>query len=185
MPPDNVDITVFGLTVPTCVLHDIGRDVPHGETVVIPGDVAYRSKDLWRAIGQRQIFQIKRGPGPTAHLPIAAPQPSPPVPVPVPRDLELEEENKALKAALSNQSQKLDSIIALLQAGVPMAAIQAATRPQQSVGVVSDEVPIFIPSSIKPENAEARIESRRSETEASKVSDAAEKLRELRQKGRQ
>lgn len=187
MPPDSVDIIVFGLTVPTCVLHDIGRDVPHGETVTIPGDMAYRSKDLWRAIGQRQIFRITRGPGPNALAQVPKPAPPPPVVVvpPPSRDEALESENRALKEQLLNQSQKLDSIIALLQAGVPMAAIQAASSANPHISAVADETPIYIPSLIKPENAEIRIEPQRSESEGSQVSGAAEKLRELRQRARQ
>lgn len=177
------DVTVFGLLVPTCVLHDIGMDVPHGETVVIPAEKAQRSKDLWRSIGQKQIFRLMQGPQSKKPFP-----PLDPHILPIPdRTKELEAENQALKTALSTQAAKLDTILSLLQAGIPLSALTAAPRASTAPvsQVVGGEAPAFIPSSITPENSEARIEPKRAEVDNTDVSGAAGKLRELRQKGKQ
>lgn len=55
------DVTVVGLDVSTVVLGDIGMDVPHQVVVTVPADLATRSKDLWRAVNQRRLFQLHAG----------------------------------------------------------------------------------------------------------------------------
>jgi hypothetical protein len=181
--PVEINVVVFGLRTPTCILHDLGIDVPHGVSVAIPGDRAYESKDLWRAIGQKHLFRLNPGShgGPGVPPPIPAPEPKV-----VPKVPSLEEENKALKEALVDQAKKLDSILTLLQSvgasipASPAVTLAPVSRPQ----VVASEVPTFIPSSITPENSEMRIEAKRGESDDGAVSGAAGKLRELRQKGR-
>jgi len=181
------------------MLRDLALDVPHGETVTIPANRAYKSKDLWMALGQRQLFRLN--PGGPGNKPIAPPQAPPVITVPHPAqvtpvqsqpspvEVALVEENEALKNALSAQSIKLDSILSLLQAGISASVIQASINPpvqqvpsKRESGAVFSDIPTFIPSNITPEGSESRIEMKPSETLKSDVSGAAEKLRALRQK---
>lgn len=181
----SADVTVLGLMVPTCLLGDIAMDVPHGQVVVIPADKALRSKDLWRCIGQKLLFRMQGGPG----------RPYAPVGTGVSPDVllsrteNLEEESRQLRSALAAQTEKLDAILSLLQSGTPWVAGPQASGAHvakvSAAEVVASEAPTFIPSAIAPQNAETRIEPRESEGESVSVLGAAEKLRELRQKGKQ
>lgn len=56
------DVTVIGIDTSTTVLFDIGMDVPHRAVVTIPANLASLSKDLWRSLSQRRIFQLHAGP---------------------------------------------------------------------------------------------------------------------------
>jgi hypothetical protein len=184
------DVTVLGVLVPTVVLGDIGMDVPHGEVVVIPAEKAEKSKDLWRAVSQRQLFRIMAGPH-ARGLPLpqegAALVPS--AGILVERARALEEENQALREALVRQERefqsaqrqndgKLDAILTMLSNGIPVVA--GVTVPKGSE--VSGEAPAFIPTSILPENSKVRIEPNRKEVDGSGLAAAGGKLRELRNK---
>ena len=183
------DVRVMGLVAGTHVIEDIGRDVPHGETITIPAAQAFRSKDLWRAISQKCLMQMPL---------IAATQPAQASLSDQERQrltaqvqsLEaqirtLSAENLALKDELrrasEGQSQKLDSILAALQSGVPVMALPGAARvvnaPKQEVA--DGSAPTFLPSEIKPRDVSVRIDIQ-GESNASDVSEVAEKLRRLR-----
>ena len=56
------DITVFGLVSGIHLIEDIRVGVAHGCTVTIPVEKAQKSKDLWRALGQKCICLIQSGP---------------------------------------------------------------------------------------------------------------------------
>lgn len=185
------DVTVFGLMVPTCVIVDIGMDVPHGRTIVVPAEKAHVSKDLWRLIGQKCLFQMRSGP--------YAPQPPMSQVARIPAQQErLEVENAELRETLVRQQQefqaaqkeskdKLDAILLLLQSGALATGSQAMMSGAKA-GLTSSGVdgsaPSFIPTTITPENAQARIESKKEES-ASSATSSASKLRELRKKGNQ
>lgn len=190
------DVRVLGLVMGTHVIEDIGMDVPHGMIVAIPGEKALLSKDLYRAISSKCIAQ----------LPSAGPPP-PPLPqrtvtdeLLIARIQSLEERNRtlevengrlqaALQVALSQQG-KLDDILAAIQSGAIVqqvvvangttAAAQAA-RPEIADGTA----PQFIPSEIKPKDAETRIEVQKDEAAGSSITDARERLRRMRQQGGQ
>lgn len=183
------DITVLGRVSPSFVIEDIRIRVALNETVTIPSDKAHRSKDLWRAISQGHLFQLKHGP------------PKPRV-IQSDSQSELQEtrqQNAELRAALEEQNRRVEAlieakqhqddrlaeqtamlqkIVGLLESGVPVgvSTIQAPT-PQRPLA----DVPIFVPERIRDESAKARIDVR--EDEGSGVGDASSKLRELR-KGR-
>lgn len=179
------DIKVIGLVAGTHVIEDIGRDVPHGMTVTIPAELAVRSKDLWRAISQKCLFQL-----PT----VAAPPQLPPPDQEKPRleahvrDLEakvqmLSAENLTLREELrrgaQDQSQKLDSILAAIQNGIPM-ALPAGVRPVRPPEEVADgSAPTFLPSRIKSDEMTAHIDIQ-GESSNADVTGAAERLRKLR-----
>lgn len=194
-----MDVTVMGLVSGTYIIEDIQMDVPHCTVVTIPAEKAHRSKDLWRGISSKQLFQIRTAP--VAH-------PAPPhVNGVVEKELRdkqrlLETENEELRQklvdqhvashrqsedftqAMAIQREQLDKVINLLAAGVTVGGGSSSQPTAKAVSeVVSGEVPTFIPSSITPKNADARIDIKTTETDSS-VSDAAGKLRGLRQKNR-
>lgn len=189
------DIRVIGLVAGTHVIEDLAWDVPHGQTVTIPGDMAIRSKDLWRAISSKCLFQ----------LPSASPPPTP-FPAQVSdsdrsylesqvgslreRVKTLEAENERLQAALQTsqdrENDKLDSILAAIKtSGVsagPMFARHGSEAVKRDDGV-DGSAPTFLPSEIKPTDVvDARIDvqGERSEESASTVSSSADRLRQIK-----
>lgn len=185
----SVDVTVVGLMVPTCVLADIGMDVPHCQTVTIPGDKALKSKDLWRCIGQKSLMRLSGGLG----------GPLPPVMGEVSRDTllqrteALEEENRQILSLVQQLLDrtghlekelggKLDQVLSKLnnlQVGTLGQAVSSLS-PTQASDAVSGDAPMFIPGSITPVGATVRIEQSQSETDTKGVSEAAGKLRSIR-----
>ena len=194
------DVTVFGLVSGTHVIEDLGMSVPHGHTITIPADKAQKSKDLWRAIGQRNLFLIQSGPYLHRTVNVAAGA-IPPAPTHVPMDKSfldrqraLEEENQQLRDALQRQrleaqsaeqrqQAKLDTILDMLKTGIPTMGVQAApgSSPQAPTRAVADDAPTFIPAVIRPEPVESRIEAKHAESDTT-LSGASDKLRELRRK---
>jgi hypothetical protein len=187
------DIRVFGLVAGTHIIEDIGMDVPHGMTVTIPGELAIRSKDLWRALSQKCLFQL-----PAAAPPLALPQQAPG------GDLDrlraesraivlegqvrsLEAANMALQAVVQGfqaRDQKLDTILTAIQSGMvfaqqPGVSAQAITKQEVADGTA----PMFLPSEIRPKGVDARIDVQSESTE-SDIATTAEKLRRLRQGGK-
>lgn len=179
------DVTVYGLMAGTCLLEDIAMDVPHGTTVTIPGAKAHISKDLWRAISQKLLFQLHSGPG--AGLPVGARLPEVET---ASQDMTkaLKEENAHLRAVLAASElasqTKLDDILTLLRAGglpvAPAGHQESVAARAASSGVVSGEVPTFIPSQIKPEGVEVQITTKPEESAGAGVSTATSTLRKLR-----
>ncbi len=188
------DITVLGLHPTVCILADIGMDVSHGSTVVIPAEKAARSRDLWRCISQKYLFQIKAG----VSIPNTLPNPLQAENTELRERVRyLEEENRILrearKATESNQHGKLDAILALLQRSperMPLDIREGAPSPvsapaKTEVEVVEIEPPPFIPSKIRSEEPlEGRVRTERENSEGT-VTEATNRLRELRQRGNQ
>lgn len=176
------DIRVIGLVAGTHVLEDIGMDVPHGVTVVIPGDKAVRSKDLWRALSQRCIFQLptaspsqypvsyNRGNVETNNSNLSA------------QVKALEAENKILRESLQQTSQSYEEKLNLI-----LLAVQKNSRgfegQKAPVLLAGEEVdgtaPLFIPSEIHPKDVDVRIDVQ-GEASQSNVSDTADRLRKIR-----
>jgi len=199
------DVTVVGLDVTTTILYDIGMDVPHRQVVTIPANRATVSKDLWRAISQRRVFQLHGGSvsqGPVR--PTVAPAPN--VEVWQDKCRQLEAENAKLREMVATleqalqtppapppppQDDRIDQILTLLRSGVPVMAANPAASTSSGrttsvgFGVVEVDVPAFIPTEIKPKGIEGRLAEVQSETsENSSLGTAADALRKLRQ-GRQ
>lgn len=192
------DVTVVGLDPSTTVLYDIGMDVPARKVVTIPAEKAASSKDLWRAINQRRLFQLHAGP--VNSTPVRpAPLPSTGYQALQDKCRNLETENARLREAVSalqerlnNQPQpvgvvmdaRLDQILDLLRSGVVTASpSDAPARPTRKAApqVVEVEAPTFIPNEIKPKNVEGRITEVRSETSDNTALDsAASALRKFR-----
>jgi hypothetical protein len=162
--------------------------------VRIPADLAHRSKDLWRGLQQNRLFLLKGGfsvSGAPEHLSVDPP----------PAGIDLVEENRrlvqeldsakkengALRKTLQAQEGKLEAILtAIGQLNVGQVVIQAvgvkeaAGAPSEVVG---GEVPMFIPSDgLKPKGAETSIQVVESTSGGTSVTDAAQKLKELRRK---
>lgn len=189
----DADVRVVGLVAGTHLIEDIARDVPYGVVVVIPADMALTSKDLWRAINQKFLYRLPSIPNTQA--------------APMPdqekqrleryaRELEshvsrLQAENSDLKEQLKAWqgksdvalSGKLDSIMAMLQAGVPVqgGSPLRGNDPSQNVPLVDGSAPTFLPSEIRSKDLEARIDVQ-PESSSSGVSEATERLRKLRNK---
>jgi len=201
IPRAGGDIRVIGLVSPAHLIEDIGRDVPHGVEVVIPVELALRSKDLWRGINQHFLAQL---PTIATTVPKQPSIPDPERPRLEARVRELEASVRELEAQLRasqaeclslrselervNQAQdhsvKLDSILAALQSGVPLAVDsvrgrQVAAAPRQEVA--DGAVPTFLPSEIKPRDVTVRIDIQGEES-LSDVSGIGDRLRKLRNK---
>jgi hypothetical protein len=180
------DIRVLGLVMGTHLIEDIQMDVPYGTTVIVAAEKAARSKDLWRGISQRCLFQLPSAAAPTVSTrPAVVPdQENDRLQALEDRHRVLEEENRRLRSALqtasAQQDQKLDAILAALQGGGFQAVQGQASPGRVSKAEVADgAAPTFIPSEIKPKDAEARIEARKEEA-PSEVANSAERLRRLR-----
>ena len=192
------DVTVVGLDTSTVVLLDIGMDVPHRVVTTIPADRATVSKDLWRAISQRRLFQLHAGPATqVAVRPVAPPATSDGWQA---RCRALEAENVQLRArvteleaalsrpvealapVVADSTGKLDEILALLRSGkTVVAAGHAPVAQAPRTGVVEVDVPAFIPTEIKPKDFEGRLtEVEAATSEASNLGSAASALRKLR-----
>lgn len=188
------DITVLGIHPTVCVLADIGMGISHGTTVVIPAEQATRSRDLWRAISQKYLFQLKSGvltpntslnPLQTENAELRE------------RVRLLEEENHVLREAQrlvgKEEHGKLDAILTLLQGasqGTPRSILGTAPSlvsvpAEAHVEVVEIEPPPFIPSKIRSdEPMHVRVQTEKEASEGS-VTEAASRLRELRQRNHQ
>jgi hypothetical protein len=186
----NGDVRVFGLVAGTHVLEDIGMDVPHGREVTIPAEKAARSKDLYRAVNQKRIFLLPAPPvsqhvAPVTHIRddvlqernqfLEA------------RNKQLEEENAQLREALRkamSQEERLDFIYKALQQGLPVLTTSAASaevRTFPAMEIADGTVPQFIPAEIAPKDVQAHIAATRAEGDASGLSEAAARLKKMRQ----
>jgi hypothetical protein len=178
------DIRVIGLVAGTHVLEDISRDVPYGVTVTIPGELAVRSKDLWRAISQKCVFQL---PSVSSPQQISINSGKEYLEAQV-KELSLQvqtlaNENRSLRESLQSSSQtysqKLDTILSALQN-------KAVFVDRGAISVSLDEVadgtaPVFIPSKIRPEDVSVRIDVQ-GEVIKSDVSSVVEQVRRVRKK---
>lgn len=178
------DVRVLGLVSPTTVLDDIGMDVPLGVVVEIPGARAHISRDLWRALSQRCIFQLQDGPAVTSNGSQMLENPE----LKALREQvrTLTAENARLREAPPPDAaqSKLDDILALLRQGSPVPGQIPSTQvlPAQASTseVVSGEVPTFIPSQIKPEGFQVQVQTKSEESPGTGVTSAAQALRKLR-----
>ncbi len=179
------DVRVIGLMMHTVLIEDIMLDVPHGITVTIPAEKAARSKDLWRLLGQKQLFRLNSGPFADYPQPTHS---NGEVDRLKEENRLLSEQNQLLRQAMTSQGGKLDAILGLLESGRLVAA-----APQNGASVASAkvdpalveiEVPTYIPSEIKPQNVESHIEVKSETTAGTGVAGAGEALRRLRKGAR-
>lgn len=176
------DIRVIGLVAGTHVLEDISRDVPYGVTVTIPGELAVRSKDLWRAISQKCVFQLPSASPPQqfstssgrGHLEAQVKELSLQVQT-------LANENRSLRESLQSSSQtysqKLDTILSALQNKAIF--VDRGVIPVSLDEVADSTAPVFIPSKIRPEDVSVRIDVQ-GEIVKSDVASVAEQVRKVR-----
>lgn len=174
----------MGLKFGSCLIADIGVDVPHGQLVNIPADRAMQSKDLYRALSQRYITRFTGGANPLL----------PEVTALRARVQALEEENRSLREQIAARpikvapvtphaeplaQDKLDTILALLQQRPVQTPLSYGASP---LAVVTDLAPPpFIPSKIRPEEMPSEhIQTESYSSEAGSVTGAAARLRELR-----
>jgi hypothetical protein len=183
----NSGIVVVGVTPGGFLIEDIDVPVPHQVAVTISPDQAVRSKDLYRAINQNRVFKLDGTVGLTPITPVSKPVP-PPV-VEVEKLVQSEQKNTVLEQSLADMKQKLDAILVALAnpSQVQVNNFQrAAAKPESAevIDVVDTEIPVFIPDNIKPENADAQIESKTVESEGGEVNAAASRLRKLRKENK-
>jgi FtsZ-binding cell division protein ZapB len=194
----SADITVMGLVEGIHILEDIQIGVPKGVVVTIPADLAYRSRDLWRALSQRVIFQVAGSPSPNRPV------------VPYQQEIdELKKKNLALQGQIEvlrgevqtlrvdneslrnentghrEQRGKLDEILSLVKGG--LIGTLVATNSGQSTKAVSSVidagVPLFIPDSIRPKDVQTdNMTVEKDSSAASSVTDASSKLKSFKRK---
>lgn len=184
------DITVLGMTMGVFHVEDIGVMVPQGVIVTISARDALRSRDLWRAIAQNILFRLSSGP----HMMVVdrAQQQQPQPQVESSHIEALEEQNRALKEAFQNQKsynerllqamQEQRALLEALTSKVASTAQHSSVVPKSSVKqpvVETYDVPMYIPSVIKPDKSSTRIGKVEDESEDT-LSDAQDKLRRLR-----
>lgn len=207
------DVKVVAVRTGTVMIEDIAVDVPHGLAVTVPAEKALRSRDLYRLISQRMLFQIHAGPiHMAAPLPdmVPPPKPEPPPaalvePHSVAREAMLEAEVRHLRGVLDQREQvlyaaliasqdrasavegKLDQVLTALARQPAVVVAQGvpaqAARPAANE-VLSSDAPLFIPSEIKRTDIEAHV-AIESESQESTVGDAKAALRKLRKGGGQ
>lgn len=204
------DVKVVAVRTGTVVIDDIGEMVTHGVVVTIPAAKALVSKDLYRMISQRVLFQIHAGP---IHLPAPLPDLVKPKPEPPPRALVdaspdaaareamLEAEVRHLRDVLDQREQvlyaalvasqnrsaavegKLDQVLTALARQPTQVVVQGGTAAARPVAdLPASDAPLFIPSEIKRTDIEAHV-SIESESQESGVGDAKAALRRLRKGG--
>ncbi len=203
-------MAVVGMVTGGHRLDDISVVVPHKVVVVLTADQALRSKDLYRALGQHQIFRldsITYNPGAAIddtqeHREKAQTQI---------RALEaqiktLHSEKAALEAKVQQLGQELEQAKAangnlgqVLQQlkGLgdvmhrieqrPVQTVVTSVAPPPTTGpaplrFVDDAAPVFIPDNIRPKDATIQIQVDTQVSDNAGVSDAADKLRKLRKR---
>jgi hypothetical protein len=179
-------ITVTKTTTGSLLLTDIQVMVHHQIPTYIPADKALNSVDLHRALGSGAIFQMLN----TMHI---KPQESP-------RAAALEDENRTLREALQKSTQQgndlqrtmetlarqMEALTAVVgQIGVSQVVVQGVSpaAAQRATEVVGGDVPMFIPDSIVSPTADVQVQVQEVLSEDDSVSDAQNRLRQLR-KGR-
>ena len=192
--PSLGDVVVVGMVQDRHVIADISFNVPYGIDTTIPGALAAQSKDLWRDIGQRKLFKkpsaVMPAPHPVSHK--APPQNNKQLEALSKQVAELQRENKELVASIrakesseSRLEMKLEALLDAVKNGITMApgtvTPGVAAPVAKAVPLVDGSAPTFLPSQIKMEDVEARIDVQ-GESSDSNVSDAAAKLRALRKK---
>lgn len=188
----NGDVIVIGMVAGTHVLEDLGQDVPYGMSVVIPGEQALRSKDLWRAISTRCVFEV---PKKLMGVPTVRADTDKEQQLEL-RVKELTEEVAGLRLALAaaesklaaaeakedapnEYEEKLNRILQAIEQGkTSMPAIPAAKLLEEIDGTA----PTFLPSSIVPQDAQTRIDIQGEQSESGEVSKAAANLRKMRKR---
>lgn len=201
------DIVVANVRTGICMIEDIGVDVPHGVIVTIPADKALHSKDLWRYISQGILFRFHPGaihkgvapeapsaPAPLPDLPTQTPYKSPEVLVQAlydhgellrqaldSRDVAVHAVLLAQHHTLTEMRQSLLDVQALLKDRPGQVIIRASGEQVAASTAVSGEVPMFIPSTIKPTDIDdAHVNIETDSQEGSGVAGAASALRKIR-----
>lgn len=184
-------ITVTKTSTGTMFLQDIKVYVSHREPVYIPANQALNSRDLYRALNTKEIFQL------LSTLPQQGAA-SPPEDL---KNVSLEMENRVLRDQLARSQQQgvaLQSSMSSLQQQmgelltiakridespkitVAQTAGVAATAGLVVTEAVGGEVPMFLPDTIVPTDATIHLQIQQSSSNSDKVSAAASKLREMR-----
>jgi hypothetical protein len=184
------DVTVLGVTMGDHVLEDIQMSVPQGMIVTIPAELALRSKHLWQAIAQKSIMRIHSG-AIGAPIQVAPHQSNHDVVIAALTDQNKQlhqtlEEQRAMNAAILEQLRLQTEAFKVMMAKVEATGVQVRVVSAQPAvagipaAILPDDTPTFIPSSIKPVDAEVRIESKTEESSATNIASNRSKLRSLR-----
>ena len=169
-------LSMFGLVTGSVFIEDIGIVVPFHEVVAVPADKAYASKDLWRAVSQRKVFYLNAG---DASLKL----------VQATKQLPLEQVAEE-SSQIAAQSEKIDQLTDMVrQQGVLIQELltrpASSRHPAQEVARTSakvEETPLYIPSTVKPDVQEQRIQGETSTQESGSFSSAKDQLRAIRLK---
>lgn len=208
------DIRVVGLVPDKHTIEDISVNVPYGMTATIPAEMAVRSKDLWAAINQHRVLKLdSKAPVPKFLPPTALNMPDnkererleAKVRELTEKTQELQTEvqglrteNQSLRTNLMHASSraptvstadpelgsKLDAIMAAIKSGIPASGKGFGEITVRGTELADGEAPTFLPSQIRPDDADVRIDIQGQSSESSSVTSAAERLRKLRKTSR-
>jgi len=184
-------MVVVGRVTGTHIIEDINVHVPHMVPITITPEQMYRSKDLYRSLQQHRIFKLDCTPFRPESPPFSAPQDTA-------RLKAVEQENRVLRdklqkataqkeglaVRLEGMQKQLETVLTTLgriEAAGPVVVHSGGKAVAAATEAVGGEAPTYIPDQIHPENAEARITTEEDTTEGTSVSDAASRLRKLRQ----
>ena len=185
------DVRVMGLVNPFHKIEDVRINVAYRTTVIIPAEKAAVSKDLWRSISQRSLFQLPSAAPPPvskAGQTTASVQDTEAIQSRLAsledRNTKLAAESQLLRTQLAESQEKqqgtLEAILTQLKTNPQVRYTQAGNGAVGATELADGAAPNFIPEVIKPGDAEARIESRQEEA-VSDVSSVADKLKKMRQ----
>jgi hypothetical protein len=177
-------ITVTKTTTGSILLYDIQTMVHHQVPTYIPADKVLNSTDLHRALGSKAIFQMLN----TMHT--SKPQDT--------TTASLEDENRQLREALMKSTQQSTALqqsvdglarqMEVLAAAVgkigTVSVVASSAAPGVTVAsrseVVGGDIPMFLPDTTLPAGTEVQMHVPEVLSEGDAVSDARNKLRQLR-----
>lgn len=208
------DVLVCGVSEDVLV-EDIQFSIPRGHAIVVPGDKANKSKDLWRLISQGTVFKLQTNsllhPSKTQKPSEAAEEEKNEALKTQIEDLasqvtglrdelqrakfklseqaaleaevgRLQAENARLRADLATRDgldSKLETILSAVKDRPATVVVQGST---QKTATPSDDAPIFIPSQIKGEGGESRVNVQETTSDGSGVAGASQALRGLKKR---
>ena len=182
----------MGRVTGTHYINDLRLAIPYRVPVTISDEDYLQSKDLHRALQQGKVMRLPHGPVVPKEamqrqpIRVQAPGPDPALLKGLEQQVaELRRELTDLKTKqteqMSQQTTALDAILgAVNKLGDSRTIVISDGQRPVSTDVVGGEAPAFIPSSIVPEDAEARVEIKVSEGKS--IDKAASRLREIRQR---
>lgn len=180
-------VVVVGRVTGTHMIADLGVPVPYNVPVTITPEQAYRSKDLWRSLQQKHIFQLDVTPFKPEDAPLSTQDAAQLKTL----TLENSELRKKLQAAVEQKGRLEEQLgglqeqlgtvletLARIEKAGPVVVRDGVLHPVTEA--VGGDVPTYLPDQIVPLDAKTSITADEDTSEGTSVTDAASRLRELR-----